>query len=88
MSKRCPIGYSVKKSRFEEYIPLFEGKIVRIQIYDQFLHNNKATEYQPSGKGGARSPPAPPAKSKMATRGPQKGVWGLERCLPLGFWAF
>ena len=29
-----------------------------------------------------------PAKSKMATRGPQNGRRGLERCLPLGFWAF
>ena len=28
---------------------------------------------------------APPAKSKMAARGPQNGQWGLERCLPLGF---
>ena len=31
---------------------------------------------------------APPAKSKMAARGPQNGRGGLERCLPLGFWAF
>ena len=31
---------------------------------------------------------APPAKSKMAARGPQNGRRGLERCLPLGFWAF
>ena len=31
---------------------------------------------------------APPAKSKMAARGPQNGGRGLERCLPLGFWAF
>ena len=31
---------------------------------------------------------APPAKSNMAARGPQNGRRGLERCLPLGFWAF
>ena len=31
---------------------------------------------------------APPAKSKMAARGPQNGRPGLERCLHLGFWAF
>ena len=31
---------------------------------------------------------APPAKSKMAARGPQNGRRGLEWCLPLGFWAF
>ena len=31
---------------------------------------------------------APPAKSKMAARGPQNGRWGLESCPPLGFWAF
>ena len=31
---------------------------------------------------------APPAKSKMAVSGPQNGRQGLERCLPLGFWAF
>ena len=30
----------------------------------------------------------PPAKSKMAARGPQNGRRGLQRCLPLGFWAF
>ena len=30
----------------------------------------------------------PPAKSKMAARGPQNGRGGLERYLPLGFWAF
>ena len=28
---------------------------------------------------------APPAKSKLAARGPQNGRGGLERCLPLGF---
>ena len=27
--------------------------------------------YQPSGAGGTRSPPAPPAKYKMAARVPQ-----------------
>ena len=43
------------------------------------------TKYQPSGAGG---PHSPPAKSKMAARGPQNGRWGLERCLPLGFWAW
>ena len=30
----------------------------------------------------------PPAKSKMAIRGPQNGRWGLERGLTLGYWAF
>ena len=45
-------------------------------------------KYQPSGEGGTRSPPARPAKSKMAARGPQNGERGLERCLLLGFWAF
>ena len=29
----------------------------------------------------------PPTKSKMATRGPQNGQWGLERGLSLGYWA-
>ena len=27
-------------------------------------------------------------KIQKAARGPQNGRWGLERCLPLGFWAF
>ena len=36
-------------------------------------------KYQPSGAGGTRSPPATPAKSKMAASGPQKGRRGLER---------
>ena len=31
---------------------------------------------------------APPAKYKMAARVPQNGRRGLEKCLPLGFWAF
>ena len=30
----------------------------------------------------------PPAKTKMAARGPQNGRRGLERCQPLDFWAF
>ena len=29
----------------------------------------------------------PPAKIKMAARGPQNGQWGMERCLPLCFCA-
>ena len=45
----------------------------------------KLNEYQPSGEGGTRSPPATPAKSKMVARGPQNGRGGLERCLPLDF---
>ena len=28
-----------------------------------------------------------PAKYRMVARGPQNGRHGLERCLPLGFWA-
>ena len=31
---------------------------------------------------------APPAKSKMAARGPENGRRGLEKCLPIGFWVF
>ena len=46
------------------------------------------SKYQPSSKGGTRSPPAIPAKSKMVARGLQNGRRGLEMCLPLGFWAF
>ena len=34
-------------------------------------------KYQRSGEGGTRSPPATPAKSKMAARGPQNGRRGL-----------
>ena len=47
-------------------------------------------EYQPSAKGALLTAcnAAPPAKSKMAARGPQNGRGGLQRCLPLGFWAF
>ena len=37
-------------------------------------------QYQPSGAWGTCSPPATPAKSKMAARGPQNG----QQC-PLGF---
>ena len=44
-------------------------------------------EYQPSGEWGTCSPPATPAKSKMATIVPQNGLWGLERGLTLGYWA-
>ena len=54
----------------------------------------KYNKYQPSGEGGTRSPPAtphrlqrhptcnttPPAKSKMAARGPQNGRRGLGVC--------
>ena len=40
-------------------------------------------KFQPSGEGGTRLPPATPAKSKMAARGPQNGRRGLERYLPL-----
>ena len=43
------------------------------------------SKYQPSGEGGARSPPA---RLKMAARGPQNGRRGLEKCLPLGFGRF
>ena len=39
-------------------------------------------EYQSSGEGGTRSPPA---KSKKAARGLQNGRQGLEMCLSLGF---
>ena len=42
-------------------------------------------EYQPSGAGGTRSPPA---KSKMAARWPKNGRRGLERGQTLGFWPF
>ena len=42
---------------------------------------NIEDEYQPSGEGGARSLPATPHCL-------QNGGWGMERCLPLGFWAF
>ena len=46
-----------------------------------------STKYQPSSEGGNRSPPVMPAKSKIASRGPQNCRWGLERCLPIGFGA-
>merc|ERR1711954_142135 len=39
-----------------------------------------AKKYQPCGAGGNASPPA---KCKMAPRGPQNGRRGLERCLPI-----
>ena len=39
-----------------------------------------AKKYQPCGAGGNASPPA---KCKMAPRGPQKVRRGLERCLPI-----
>ena len=45
-------------------------------------------KYQPSGAGGTPSPPATPAKSKMAARGPQNGRRGLERCPTPGYWPF
>ena len=82
--------------------PGFE-KSVKDQQEQQHHHppqqQQKQKKYQPSGEGGTRSAPAtlhrrtactaaPPAKSKMAARGPQNGRGGLERCLPLGFWAF
>ena len=39
-----------------------------------------AKKYQPCG---ARGNASPPAKCKMAPRGPQNGRRGLERCLPI-----
>ena len=42
-------------------------------------------KYQPSGAGGTRSPPAKP---KMAARGPKNGRRGLEMGLTLGYWPF
>ena len=55
----------------------------------------KQFEYQPSGAGGTRSPPATPHRLQRRTAcnaappasGPQNGRQGLERCLPLGFGA-
>ena len=59
------------------------------KVHIQVVPTKKNMEkYQPSREGSTRSPPATPAKSKMAARGPQNGRRGLERCLPLGFWAF
>ena len=48
-----------------------------INLEDQKVQ--KLPKYQPSGAG---SPPAMPAKSKMAARGLQSGQRGLERCVP------
>ena len=49
----------------------------------------KNTEYQPCGGGGTRSPPATPHRLQNPNghQGPQNGRRGLERYLPLGFWA-
>ena len=54
-------------------------------------NREKRKEYQPSGAGGNRSPPATPhrlQKSRMAARGPKMadGIW--NGAFPLGFWAF
>ena len=50
-------------------------------MFDNQSHYRASTEnrikYEPSGKGGTCSPPATPAKSKVAARGPQKGQQGL-----------
>ena len=43
-------------------------------------------EFQPSGTGGTSCNAALPAKSKVTTRGPQNGKWGLERSQFLGVW--
>ena len=45
------------------------------------FHFHTLSRYQPSGEGGTRSPPAMPAKSKMAAWGPKNGRRGLERFL-------
>ena len=45
----------------------------------KYALDEKNVKYQPSGAGGTRSPPAMPAKSKMAARGPQNDQQGLER---------
>ena len=39
-------------------------------------------KYQPSGKGGTRSPPAMPTKSKMAARGPKMAEGVLKGVCP------
>ena len=44
-------------------------------------------QYQPSGVGANRSPPAMHATQKMATRGHQNSQHGLERGPILGNWA-
>ena len=49
-------------------------------LLDKDFSETSRRKYQPSGEGGTRSPPATPATSKMADRGPQNGQRGLERC--------
>ena len=39
-----------------------------VSSIDEMRRLKMWTKYQPSGKGGTRSPPAMPAKSKMAAR--------------------
>ena len=61
-----------------------------IQVLDDIANILGPIEYQPSGEGGTRSPPATPAKFKIAAQGPQNARRCLERYLPLplGFWVF
>ena len=65
-------------------IPLREEFKKSLRVYTKWFAK-QFCKYQPSSAGDTRSPPA---KSKMAASGPQNGRRDLERCLPLGFWAF
>ena len=51
------------------------------------IEPNIELQYQPSGVGTNRSPPAMHATQKMATRGHQNSQHGLERGPILGNWA-
>ena len=66
-----------------------QKKGAQTQSFTNWDRRTEGQKYQSSSVGGGtHSPSAQPVKSKMAAGGPQNGRWGLERCLPLGFWAF
>ena len=63
-------------------------KYVQCLYHIKYRHQNIkysviVNKYQPSGTRGTCSPSATPAKSKMTARGPQNGLWSLERCLSI-----
>ena len=83
---------------------MINQELMKFNLLNPILKNNigkhKLNEYSINTSLAAKGPlahrlqrlhhrtAAPPAKSKMAGRGPQNGRLGLEKCLPLGFWVF
>ena len=79
----------LKKTRFLAKKVIFYHESLLYQMIENLLNTSLAAKGALANRLQRRTAcnAAPPAKSKMAARGPQNGRRGLERCLPLGFGA-